>query len=119
MKKIVYSLLVIFLLAGCYEINEEITIDKNGSGTYVTKMDMGAMLQMIQNMAGEDELAKNGMDRVIDTLIQLKSVMDTAQNVTPQQKRLYRDGQMRLQLNLKESIFKADMSFPFKNYEDL
>jgi hypothetical protein len=77
------------------------------------------MLQMIQNMAGEEELSKNGMDRVIDTLIHLNTIMDTAQNVTAQQKRLYRDGEMRLQLNVKESIFKADMKFPFKNYNDL
>jgi hypothetical protein len=119
MKKIVCSLLIIFLFVGCYEINEEITINKNGSGTYVTKMDMGAMLQMIQNMAGEEELSKNGMDRVIDTLIHLNTIMDTAQNVTAEKKRLYRDGEMRLQLNVKESIFKADMKFPFKNYNDL
>jgi hypothetical protein len=119
MKKIVYSLLVVFLFVGCYEINEEITLNKNGSGTYVTKMDMGAMLQMIQNMAGEEELSKNGMDRIIDTVIHLNTIMDTAQNVTAEQKRLYRDGEMRLQLNVKESVFKADMSFPFKNYNDL
>ena len=119
MKKIVCSLLLIILFVGCYEVNEIISIDENGTGTYATKMDMGTMLQMIQSMAGEEELAKNGLDRVIDTTIHLKSVMDSAENITPEQRRLFNNGTMNLKMNVKESIFKIDMNFPFNSYSDL
>ena len=114
---VVIGFVIIFV--GCYEVNEEITINDNGSGTYVTKMDMGALLQMMQSMASEEEIQKSGLSRVIDTVINLKSVLDTAKDVTAEQKRLFQDGKMKMKVDLKESIFTADVSFPFKNLNDL
>lgn len=121
MKKFWTGVVVVFVLifAGCYEINEEITINQNGSGTYVTKMDMSALLQMMQSMASEEEIQKSGLNRVIDTVINLKSVLDTAKDVTAEQKRLFEDGKMKLKVDLKESIFTADVNFPFKSLNDL
>jgi hypothetical protein len=121
MKKTLFGALAIIMLlfVSCYEVNEEIVINENGGGTYLTKMDMSAMVQMIQSMAGEEELAKKGMDRVLDTTINLKNVMDSATNITAEQRKLYGDGTMKLQVNMKESLLKADINFPFKNYNDL
>jgi hypothetical protein len=121
MKKLRYGLLalIMFCLAGCYEVNEEITIDDKGSGTYLTKMDMSALLQMMQTMAGEEEMTKNGLDRPIDTTIYMKDVLDSAKNATPDQKRLFKDGTLKLRLNIKESVLKADINFPFKSFKDL
>lgn len=121
MKNIRYALvaLVMFVLAGCYEVNEDITIDSKGAGTYVTKMDMSALLQMMQSMGDADELNKNGLDRVIDTTISLKNILDSAQKVTPEQRRLFSSGTMQLNMNVKESILKTDVRFPFKSLSDL
>lgn len=121
MKKVIHVLVaaVVVLFLGCYEVNEEIVISEQGSGTYSTKMDMSAMIQMIQSMAGEEELTKNGLDRVLDTVISFQSIMDSAKDVTPEQKRLYSGGTMQLQMNMKESVFRANMNFPFKNLKDL
>lgn len=113
------ALTVILLFTGCYEVNEEIVINDHGSGTYLTKIDMGPMLQMIQSMATEEDLAKNGMNRVLDTSISLKSILDTAQDVTPEQKRLFGAGDVKLKLNMKESLLKFDVNFPYKNLNDL
>lgn len=109
----------IVLFVSCYEINEDIVINENGTGTYVTKMDMSALVQMMQTMAGEEELAKSGLDRAIDTIVHMKDVMDSARDITPEEKRLYADGTMKLQLNIKENIFKSDVNFPFKSFDDL
>lgn len=114
---VVVAFVVIF--AGCYEINEEITINANGGGTYNTKMDMSGLLQMMQSMASEEEIQKSGLNRVIDTVISLKSIMDTAKDVTPEQKRLFENGVMKMKVDLKESVFTADVNFPFKNLNDL
>ena len=121
MKKFWTGVVVVFvaLFAGCYEINEEITINDNGTGTYVTKMDMSALLQMMQSMASEEEIQKSGLNRVIDTVIALKTVLDTAKDVTPEQKRLFEEGTMKMKVDLKQSIFTADVNFPFKSLTDL
>lgn len=120
MKKIWFMVLsVIVLFVSCYEINEDIVINADGTGTYVTKMDMSALIQMMQTMAGEEELSKSGLDRAIDTVIYMKDVMDSAKNITAEEKRLYKDGSMKLQLNIKENVFKSDVKFPFRSYSDL
>lgn len=121
MKKYWYSVLTVICLffVSCYEINEEIVIDDKGRGTYATRMDMSALIQMMQTMVGEEELAKSGMNRGIDTIIYMKDMMDTAKNITAEEKRLYKEGSMKLQMNLQQNIFKSDMNFPFSSYNDL
>lgn len=121
MKKFWIGVVVVIsiLVAGCYEINEEITITEKGTGTYATKMDMSAMLQMMQSMATEEEIEKSGLNRSIDTLIVLKSILDTAKDISPEQKRLLQDGTMKMKMDLKENVFTADINFPFKSLTDL
>jgi hypothetical protein len=82
-------------------------------------MDMSALIQMMQSMGAADELGKNGMDRAIDTTIYLKNILDTSSQVTPEQRRLFKDGTMKLQMNIKEGVLKADVFFPFRSFEDL
>ena len=117
--KYILSVVLCVFLVSCYEVNEEIQINADGSGTYVTKMDMGQLIDMMQTFAGEDALTKEGMDRVIDTTILMKNMLDSAKDLTAEQKDLMKDGQMKLQMNIKEKIFKMDMNFPYKNYKAL
>lgn len=117
MKYLKYVLPVAFCicLAGCYEMNEEIEINADGSGTYVTKMDMSAMIDMMQTFAGEEELTKEGLDRIIDTTILMKSITDSAKDMTAEQKELMKNGKMKMQMNIREKIFKMDVNLPYKN----
>src|SRR5678815_3739899 len=87
--------------------------------TYSTRIDMSALLQMMQSMASEEEIQKSGLDRAIDTVISLKSILDTAKNVTPDQRRLFENGTMKMKVDMKENIFNADVNFPFKSLSDL
>jgi hypothetical protein len=121
MKKFWICVLAVIMIvvASCYEINEEITITDKGTGTYATKMDMSALLQMVQSMASEEEIAKSGLSRTIDTTISMKSIIDTAKDVTEEQRRLFKDGTMKLKINMQENIFTADINFPFKSFNDL
>lgn len=119
MKRFMLLLSAIICFTGCYEVNEEITINQDGSGTHNTKMDMGQMLEMIQSMAGEEELAKEGLDKILDTTIFMKSVLDSAKDITAEQKELLKDGKMNLQMNMKEKLFKAQVNIPFKGYKNL
>src|SRR5215204_6013679 len=119
MKRFILLLFAIVCFAGCYEVNEEITINPDGSGTHNTKMDMGQMLEMIQSMAGEEELVKEGLDKVIDTTIFMKNIMDSAKDATAEEKQLLQDGKVNLRMNIKEKLFKAQVDIPFKKYTDL
>jgi hypothetical protein len=118
LKMILVSFLTIFLVS-CYEVNEEIVINENGSGSYVTKMDMGQLLEMMQMMGGEEELAKEGLDRAIDTTIMMKSLMDSAKDLTADQKQLLADGKLQLQMNAKEKLMKMNVNLPFTSYDNL
>ena len=106
-------------LVSCYEVNEEIVINDNGTGTYVSNMDLGQLIDMMQTFAGEEEMAKEGMDKVIDTTILMKDIADSAQRATPEQKELVKDGKMSLQMNMKEKIFKIGINIPYKNHDNL
>ncbi|RYY30371.1 MAG: hypothetical protein EOO04_04970 [Chitinophagaceae bacterium] len=121
MKKfrVVIASILTLLFAGCYEVNEEIVINENGSGSYVTKMDMGQLLEMIQTMAGEEQLTKDGLDRAIDTTINMSSLMDSAKEVTADQKELLKNGKLHVQMNVKEKLMKMNVNLPFTSYTNL
>jgi hypothetical protein len=117
--KYVLTVAISIFFVSCYEVNEEIEIKADGSGTYVTKMDMSQLIEMMQTFAGEEELKKDGLDRVMDTTILFKSLLDSAKDVTPEQKALLKDGKMKMQMNIKEKVFKMDMNFPYKDLNSL
>ena len=121
MKFLRYTLVLLFLgmLASCYEVNEEIVINEDGSGTYLTKMDMGQLIEMMQSLAGEEELSKEGLDRAIDTTINMKDMLDSAKDLTADQKALMARGTVKMQMDIKQKLFKIDLFFPYSNYTSL
>jgi hypothetical protein len=117
--KYVLTVAISIFFVSCYEVNEDIEINADGTGTYVTKMDMGALIDMMQTYAGEEELQKEGLDKVVDTTVLFKSLLDSAKDATAEQKELMKDGKMKMQMNIKEKIFKLDLSFPYKDLKSL
>jgi hypothetical protein len=117
--KFLLATLIAVCFAGCYEVNEEIIINDNGSGTYVTKMDLSQLIDMMQTMGAGQEISKDGMDRKIDTVIMMKSILDSAKDATPEQKELMKDAKMALKMDVKEKIFNINLDFPFKKLENL
>lgn len=117
--KYVLTVAICVFFVSCYEVNEEIEIKADGSGTYVTKMDMGQMIDLMQTFAGDEEIKKDGLDKVYDTTILFKNLLDSAKDMTTEQKELMKDGKMKMQMNLKEKIFKMDMNLPYKDLNSL
>src|SRR6476620_1385891 len=103
------------LMTACIEINENVEIKENGSGKISTTTDLSQLLDMMQSFGG-DEMDKRKGEKV-DTLIEMKSIIDTAKNLTADQKALLRNGKMRLKMNLAEKVFNVNMEFPFDNLE--
>lgn len=121
MRFLKYALVIVCCLAtlGCYEVNEEIAINDDGSGIYNTKMDLGQLLEMMQTFAGEEKMTEEGLDRAIDTTLNFGSLLDSAKDLSAEQKELMKDGKMHMQLNMKEKLFKIDMNVPYKNFASL
>lgn len=121
MKKFRYLLccLLAFCIISCYELKDDIIINQNGSGRYASQIDLSALIEMMQSFAGEEELTKGGLDRAIDTTIYFKDVIDSVADLSVVERNVLKKGKMHLVMNIREKVFKADMDYPFANYEEL
>ncbi|MFT3932592.1 MAG: hypothetical protein QM726_03170 [Chitinophagaceae bacterium] len=121
MKK--FRLLFLFALplafASCTDTREELEIKSNGSGTLVMKSDVSKLLDIVKSFAGENDLSKDGLDRAYDTTLLMKDYVDTAKDVPADKKELLRNGKVHVVMNVKESIGRFDMSFPFTSADKL
>jgi len=117
--KILLPLAFLFCISSCVEINEDININKNGSGEYSMNMDMSKLLEIMQSYIGKDELEKQLPQKKMDTSIFMKSIVDTSTTLSADKKALLREGLLHMRLNMDEKLFKTDMHFPFKNLTQL
>jgi hypothetical protein len=107
------------LLAGCFEINEDIDVNANGSGVYAVHTDMSQLLQAMQSYLGKEEMDKQMPSRNIDTTVMMRTLLDTAKNISAENKALIKDGSVHLLLNMEQKQFKSDVIIPFKSLSDL
>lgn len=103
-----------FVLTGCLETTQEITLKEDGSGMMSTTSDMGSILGLAKQMGGAEELEKAG-DQKMDTMIALGSQADSIPDLTTEEKALLKKGSMNMKMNLKENEFKTRLDFPFSN----
>lgn len=117
-KLFLFGLMACFL-TGCFEMNEEITVRENGSGSFSLNMDMGQLLEVMQAFMPAEELEKADINKVKDTAILMKDFIDTATAIVPENKAILRDGTLRMQMNMKEKLFKVNMQYPFTSMGNL
>jgi hypothetical protein len=101
--------------SSCLEINENVEIKSNGSGNISTTTDLSQLIDMMQAFGGEDLEKKK--DEKMDTVIQMSTIVDTAKNLSADQKALLRKGLIRIKMNLAEKVFNINTQFPFDNLE--
>ncbi|HEY4109801.1 MAG TPA: hypothetical protein VGM48_12360 [Puia sp.] len=118
MIKILLPLALAFCFTGCLDIDEQVVINKDGSGQLTEDMDMSQMIDILQTYMGKEEMAKKGI-QTMDTTVYLKDVVDTSTTLSAEKKALLRPGSVHLQLNLEAKIFKTHMIFPFTSQENL
>ena len=121
MKKFLAGLAVMLciFLAACYEVNEEVVVNADGSGTYSARMDMSGLIELALSFAGEEELRKDGLESSKDTTILFDTYADTAKGLSEKERALYRTGKMRMQMDMDQKKFLADINFKFQDLEDL
>ena len=111
--------LSLILLTGCIEIQEKVVIKTNGSGQLTVNTDMSQLLGMMESYLGKDEIGKEIPQRVMDTTVMMKDLVDTAKNISAENKALFREGTIHLKLNMNEKILRAEMHLPFSSLNNL
>ena len=121
MKKMkwIFIILVSCCFISCLDTVEQLDIKESGAGTLIMNMDMGKAAEMMKGFMAPEEIAKEKLDRVIDTTILMKDVVDTSTKITPERKALLRNGKMHLTMNLANNILKMDMSYPYQSQAQL
>lgn len=114
MKKLIFSLFTAatFLLTGCYDLTQEITLNADGSGTLSTTNDMSALIMLAKQMGGAEEMAKAG-DQKIDSTFSLKKDADSMSTLSESEKMIARTGSANIMMNLKDEKFRTTLQFPF------
>ena len=121
MKRFTYLLtgVLVLLLAGCFEIKEQIDIKPDGKGELTVNTDMSQLLEAMQNYLGKEEMEKQMPGKNLDTTVLMKNLMDSAKDVTPENKELVKNGTVHMKLNLDQKIFKSDVHIPFSSQGNL
>lgn len=120
MKNLKFALvfLVAGILSSCLDTEEKIVMNANNSGNYALSIDLSKMLEMAASMGGD----QSGPDKVKqkkDTTIYIKDMLNNAENLSAEEKALYKDATINVKLDEVQNQMKIVMSTPFNNASDL
>jgi len=119
MKRILFSIMAgCFLLTGCLETTQEITLKEDGSGVLNSTSDMSSILAIAKNMGGGEQM-ENMAGEKMDTLISLAKASDSIPDLSSEEKILLRKGMLRMKMDLKEGQFLTEMNFPFTELNEI
>lgn len=119
MKKILLSLFAAsaILFTSCLDTTQEITLNDDGSGTYVNTNDMGKILTIAKNMgaASSDKIPQ----QAIDTSISFAATADSIPDLSAEEKELLKKGTLHITMNMGDEKLITTMSFPFSTLDDI
>ena len=119
MKKVIFSLFTVsaILLTGCLETIQEITLNVDGTGTYVNTNDMGKIIGIAKNfgMASGDKLPQES----IDTSFSIAALADSMTKLTQEEKEMMKKGSLHLSIDMGKEVFVTKMSFPFTSLDEI
>ncbi len=116
MKNLKFAAAFLFAaaLSSCIDTEEKIVLNADNSGTYSMTIDLSRMLTMAASM-GTDKADSGKVKEKKDTTVYLKDIVDTADNLTAEEKALYREGVIQVKLDEAKNEMIIVMNAPFKN----
>lgn len=120
MKKLFSLLLIVslFSLTGCLEIIRDVTINENGSGSFVSSIDMGEIFEIARSMGQEKQL-EEARGKQVDTTLLLKQLAEQDEKLPAEDKLLLKEGNIRVVINVDSNLFYSKATLPFKKVEDI
>lgn len=116
--KFLAALLFAGILSSCLDTEEKIVLNADHSGTYSIALDLSRMLSMAASMGGDKVNAEKNKQKK-DTTIYLKDLISAADNLTPEEKALFKDGSLKIKMDETKNEMIVVMNAPFKNPADL
>ncbi len=114
--KLLFVVLSCVWFTSCLEINEEVEIKANGSGSLSTTTDLSQLIDMMSAFGGEEFDKKK--DEKMDTTFSMKALIDTSTKFTSAQKALLKDGMMSIKMDMAAKQFNFKMRVPFQSLEN-
>jgi hypothetical protein len=120
MKKttLLFSIACAFLLAGCFELTDEVTLKADGSGTVSSTNDMSTLITLAKSMGGAEAMDKAG-DKSTDTTVFLGKLADSISALTSEEKDLIRKGTLSMNISLKDEKMVTRIDIPFSKVEQI
>ena len=120
MKKIFFLLgFIAFMLTGCLETTEEVTLNADGSGSITTTNDMSALLGLLKNMGGDQEAMKNLAGQKMDSSFSMATIVDSIPGLSDSEKNLLRTGTMQINMDAAAEKFQTKMNLSFTNVNQI
>ena len=118
MKQLIWLALaaVMFGTTSC-EMTREISIEGDGSGTYVSTIDMSSMMGMAKMMGGDE--AKELQGKKIDSSFQLSALTDSIAELSAEQKKVAGKGTFHMLMDAENDLLKTEIKIPFGNTKEL
>ncbi|HRG22930.1 MAG TPA: hypothetical protein PLL23_01005 [Chitinophagaceae bacterium] len=115
MKKMLFTLLAACTLSlvGCLESTQEVTIKEDGSGTVSYTSDMSALVGMIKQMGGAEDIKES--EQALDSTISMDQIADSIPNLTDNERALMKKSEMRINMDMNKEKLLLKMHFPFNN----
>jgi hypothetical protein len=98
-------------LTSCFDVIETFNINEDGSGVYEQKMDMSRFLSFSNMMKGGKTSGKTPEKK--DTLIELKSIIDTVASLSVEEKAVLGKSAMKLHIDETAGEMSFVITYPF------
>lgn len=112
------ALLISFSFSSCFMGEEKIMIREDNSGSYSFNVDMSEMLKMMKSMGGEEKMKKE-MAKKLDTIVYLKSIVDTSTQLTAEEKTMLKDGWIKVKADNEKDELSFEIKGDFSKLENL
>lgn len=115
--KLVLALFSLNFFAACIDIEELINLKADNSGSYSMNLDMSKLIEFANSMRQGKE-SKKPKEKV-DTLIYFKNAKDEFAKLSTEEKRIFQEGYLKVNLDEAAGKMKMQMFTPFTNLADL
>lgn len=120
MKKIFFLAgFLVFMLTGCLETTQEVTINSDGSGNLTNTNDMSALMGLLKNMGGDNEAIEKLSGQKMDSSISMASIIDSIAGLSESDKNLLKKGTMQIQVDADAEKFLTKMNFSFNKVAEI
>lgn len=105
----IFAISSLLLLSSCLDIEEEIFLNADGSGTYISKVDMTEMLEMILMMAPDSVKESADTDHLLDSILSSQEMTSTMASTTDQYNSIA--GITGAVSEIEDGVFKMQFNF--------